>query len=237
MVEANDRIWVVAPHADDEVLGAGGVLSRAAKLGAEIHILYASVAGYVPLRGGSSARHEDRRAEADRVLRRLGVAGSDVFPGGNDRHLRFDTVAQHDLVRWLEVDSCSSLAATRPTLLLIPAVAHPHQDHRALHLAALTAARENGALTGGVRRVLSYEVPCAGPSPAGRFSPTVYVQLAEAEVAAKEELFALYASQVSTVPGGRESGAIRILAAGRGLEAGCPYAEAFELLRATHRLP
>ena len=37
---------VVAPHADDEVLGAGGLVALAQIRGWRVHVLYATVAGY-----------------------------------------------------------------------------------------------------------------------------------------------------------------------------------------------
>ena len=39
-ITANDRIVVVAPHPDDEILGAGGLIQQACAVGAEVHIIY-----------------------------------------------------------------------------------------------------------------------------------------------------------------------------------------------------
>src|SRR6266404_1752914 len=39
-ITANDRIIVVAPHPDDEVLGAGGLIQQACAAGAEVHVIY-----------------------------------------------------------------------------------------------------------------------------------------------------------------------------------------------------
>src|SRR5271168_3886131 len=39
-ITANDRIIVVAPHPDDEVLGAGGLIQQACAVGAEVHVIY-----------------------------------------------------------------------------------------------------------------------------------------------------------------------------------------------------
>jgi len=38
-ITANDRIIVVAPHPDDEILGAGGLIQQACAVGAEVHDL------------------------------------------------------------------------------------------------------------------------------------------------------------------------------------------------------
>ncbi|HUJ10072.1 MAG TPA: PIG-L family deacetylase [Verrucomicrobiae bacterium] len=39
-ITAGDRIVVVAPHPDDDVLGAGGLIQQAQKTGAAVHIIY-----------------------------------------------------------------------------------------------------------------------------------------------------------------------------------------------------
>jgi LmbE family N-acetylglucosaminyl deacetylase len=39
-ITPDDRIVVVAPHPDDEVLGAGGLIQQACAVGAEVHVIY-----------------------------------------------------------------------------------------------------------------------------------------------------------------------------------------------------
>jgi LmbE family N-acetylglucosaminyl deacetylase len=39
-ITSRDRIVVVAPHPDDEVLGAGGIIQQACAVGAEVHVIY-----------------------------------------------------------------------------------------------------------------------------------------------------------------------------------------------------
>ena len=39
-ITSQDRIVVVAPHPDDEVLGAGGLIQQACTAGAEVHVIY-----------------------------------------------------------------------------------------------------------------------------------------------------------------------------------------------------
>src|SRR5258708_6283706 len=39
-ITVDDRIVVVAPHPDDEVLGAGGLIQQARAVGAEVHVIY-----------------------------------------------------------------------------------------------------------------------------------------------------------------------------------------------------
>ena len=41
-----NSLCIVVPHSDDEILGAGGTISRATKHGIEVHILF--VSGHLP---------------------------------------------------------------------------------------------------------------------------------------------------------------------------------------------
>ena len=42
----NRHLLVVAPHADDEVLGAGGLILRARREGWEVTVLFMTIAGF-----------------------------------------------------------------------------------------------------------------------------------------------------------------------------------------------
>jgi len=95
-VETAGPYLVIAPHQDDEAIGAGGTLLLAARAGAEIHVLFATD-GAQPLGGQTPASMVEMRSkEADEVCRRLGatrhdlgIANLDPRPGpGQIRALR-----------------------------------------------------------------------------------------------------------------------------------------------------
>lgn len=40
LLTPKDRVLVMAPHPDDEVLGCGGIIQRAVKMGLPVHVLF-----------------------------------------------------------------------------------------------------------------------------------------------------------------------------------------------------
>jgi N-acetylglucosamine malate deacetylase 1 len=219
---------VVAPHADDEVLGAGGLMALAQIRGWRVHVLYATVAGYRSMERGELSVTHQRRAEVEAALGVLGVSGYDVLFEGEEHHLRLDTVPQTELIGFVE----RGLAATRPAIALFPTPRHFHQDHRAVATACMAALRP--APDGErpfVRAVLAYGHPGAGWSSEGAtFSPSVFVDIGtvlERKLAALE----CYTSQLCAPPHPRSLPAVRDACAVWGSLAGVRHAEAFECLR------
>src|SRR5262245_20911496 len=231
-----DRLWVLAAHADDEVLGCGGLLAQAKSVGASIHVLYATCSGYRAGRVGRDSTTAERESELLQLQQAVGTTGHDVFRRGSDVHLRLDTVPSADLIDWLERSSPCALQQVNPTVLLIPSARDAHQDHRALGLAARSALRTTNMPARDRVVVLNYEVPGGGIVEPPVFTPNFYVELSEAQLEQKITFFRCYASQLASPPSGRNLEAIGALAAFRGLEVGVPRAEAYELVRELHRL-
>lgn len=182
---------VLAPHADDELLGCGGLLAQLVAAGAAVRVLFLTDGG-----GGAEAVDDReayrrrRRAEARAVAERMGFAGTErlAIPDGA-------------LAGRLEEAAAAirrALVAFRPALLLVPAPTEASADHRAA-FAALHR------LLGGVRpdagggdpeplaevaaglEILVYEINRPG-------WPDLLVDVG-AEVPLLGEAMALYASQ------------------------------------------
>ncbi len=139
------RVVLFAPHPDDEVLGAGGMLAFHARRGDEVRVIVATdgAAG-----AATAAEREALRAKREDESRRaaavLGV--SDV------RFLALEDGAlgsRPDLVAKLS----SELESFGPELVYAPSPFEYHPDHRAL-CSSLCAALANGAK----RRVFFYGV-------------------------------------------------------------------------------
>ncbi|MGA1836226.1 bifunctional PIG-L family deacetylase/class I SAM-dependent methyltransferase [Herbiconiux sp. 11R-BC] len=138
-LEGVTRLVLVAAHPDDETLGAGGLLHRAAQLGLPATIVVASL---------GEASHPDSlthsRATLAQLRRRESAEASGllhpgarlVFLGLPDGGLdqRQDELAEH-LAGMLDAD----------TLVVAPWRGDRHPDHQAAALAAETAASATGA--------------------------------------------------------------------------------------------
>lgn len=144
-------LLVLAPHPDDEILGAGGLMAAHALRGAPI-----TVAVVTDGRGGGAGAGtpdelaELRRQETDEAARRIGnvaVVRFEIADGGARA-----AADLRDRIGRL-------LAATRPATFALPSPFEIHPDHRATALAGLRAAVH--AAFGG--EILCYEVGAMGP--------------------------------------------------------------------------
>ena len=134
-VWSTQRMLVVAPHPDDDVLGCGGTLASAWAAGAALRVLYvtdgsASHAGSLAF---SPARLRDvREGEAIAALAELGVPASLLrFLREPDARLARTGPAAEALAGRV----ASQVIDFAPTLVLSPWVRDAHSDHVAASLA------------------------------------------------------------------------------------------------------
>ncbi|EEW24158.1 PIG-L deacetylase family protein [Rhodobacter ferrooxidans] len=160
---AGRRLVVIAPHPDDESIGAGGLIAlwHAAGRQAEVVFLTDGAAGNPVLRDHSLSAEErnriarstarQRQSEAETALGLLGAKGR--WLDGTDGALWRDArrISQGLAAQW---QLCP------PDLLVVPFPADRHPDHAAAARIAATAA-DIAALDPGLP-VLCYEVwsPC-----------------------------------------------------------------------------
>ena len=118
---------VLAPHADDELLGCGGLLLQLLAGGAAVRILYltdgAGPVGEAADAGERAAYARRRRAEADAVCRRLGIAGCE--------HLGLPDGGLGEALDAVAAAVRRALLSQRPELLLVPSPVEASRDHRA----------------------------------------------------------------------------------------------------------
>jgi N-acetylglucosamine malate deacetylase 1 len=219
---ATKRVLVIAPHPDDEVLGAGGTVARMSAARAEV-IVAIVTKGAPPL--FAEATTANVRCEARAAHAHLGVART-VFL--DHPAARLDQVPHHELNRAL----AELVRDVAPDTLLLPFVGDIHLDHQLTFMSAMVAARPHVARFPG--RILCYETlsetnwnaPLISPS----FVPNVFVDIS-AQLEQKLEAMRLYGSQQRDFPHERSLAAIRALAMLRGSTVHRPAAEAFMLVR------
>jgi LmbE family N-acetylglucosaminyl deacetylase len=223
-----DGILVVAPHCDDETLVAGGTLARLASTGARVHVLVACCETLATDDGCCPA--DVRAAELNAACEVLGVA---------DYRIAWKDVPQAanpgayltELITLIERGPGISLAACRPRLVIIPNGTAHHQHHRAVHDAALAAARPGGA---GSRWVPSVVLGYDGPEDrswlaAGASRPLAVDITGFARV--KEKALRCYASQLRNAPHPRSPEKIAALDEAAGAVIGTLAAERFAVYR------
>jgi LmbE family N-acetylglucosaminyl deacetylase len=215
------RLVVIAPHPDDETLGAGGTIARFVEAGAEVSVLI--VSGHLPPLYPEAAFEETRR-EAEDAFRFLGV-----------KHWEFmkvpATMVHTTPVAELNSKVVKFVRAAQPEVVLIP-FPDRHIDHRIVFDSAVVATRPVGQ--NPPRMVLCYETlsethwNAPGIEPA--FVPDFHFDIS-AQMDKKIQALECYASQVKAAPS-RSVEATRALARFRGSQMGCEYAEAFKIVRA-----
>lgn len=125
------RVLCVAPHPDDEVFGAGGLLTLLAAGGSAVEVLILT-RGECASGDASAGMADVRVGESCRAAELLGLPAP-TFLDWPDRGVRYSEPLIARLV--------AALDAQRPQLLLLPALSEPHPDHQALALAGLAAAQ------------------------------------------------------------------------------------------------
>lgn len=133
-------VLVLAPHADDEVFGCGGLLSRLAEQGAYIHVI---VMTRPDDDGLAQRRHQESRLAADR----LGYAAPTLWTAKDGRLPDTQDMVEA-LNDWLE--------EADPDLILAPSPWEMHRDHRRVCEAAILACQSSTLPTEA--RLAFYEV-------------------------------------------------------------------------------
>jgi len=227
-LEQMQRVLVVAPHADDEVLGCGGLLAKVAETRGHAHVVLMSVDGFhhYGLSGGTT--FAERVAEIEAVARLLDFTWEIVYPD-QDMIEKLDTVPKRDLVDRFE----KIYNEHKPELLLLPSFVDYDQDHRRTFETAFAAARPISPKFGKwlIPTVLGYEQNKLNFAWQEQPMCPMFVDIS-AHIEKKIEAIEAYATQLRPPPHVRSLDGVRALARIRGADIGVDYAEAFQVFRA-----
>ena len=140
LVPEGHRLVVVAPHPDDEVLGAGGVLAAAAEAGYPILVVAVSDGGAShpgSTRWPPELLVPQRIAERQNAMRTLGIDSSQVLA----LHLPDGDLGTH--MHQLTSQLTDILSAT--DVVISPWQWDGHPDHEAVAAATMTASDASGS--------------------------------------------------------------------------------------------
>ena len=213
-------VAVIAPHPDDETLGAGGTIARLAESGTNVSVLI--VSGHLPPLY-NEGEFEITKKEALEAFEVLGVKRSEFLEVPA-------TMVNQVPVSNLNDSISQFLATIKPNWVLLP-FPDRHIDHRVIFDASVVACRPVGEMPPQV--VLAYEtlsethwnVPGVEPA----FTPEFFMDISR-QVEKKINALAKYKSQISNSPS-RSIDAVKSLARFRGSQNGCVYAEGFKVVR------
>lgn len=216
------KVLVIAPHPDDETLGAGGTIRKFASAGCDVTVL--TVAAHMPPLYPKEV-HETTVRESKAAQAVLGVKKS-VFLDKPAVLLGDIPVAEFNSLIFNQVK------ASAPDILLMPYYDR-HIDHRLIFEACLVAARPVGPGK-EISLVAAYETISEthwnAPHIEPNFTPNFCVDIT-GHIDAKIEAMGCFMSQLHSFPGPRSVEALKALALFRGSQAGYGYAEGFQVIR------
>lgn len=216
------KVIVIAPHPDDEVLGAGGTLLRRKAEGSVV--AWVIVTTITAESGFSDEKIKQRSVEIERVSK---LFGFDAVFELNFPTTQLDEIPMGDLV----AEFSNVFNAFEPEEVFVPHPADVHTDHGVVFNAVASCTK--WFRYPSVKRVLAYETLSEtdfGLRTEQGFRPNSFVNI-EPYLEEKLRAMDIYSSELGDFPFPRSHEAIRALATLRGAASGFKAAEAFELLR------
>lgn len=204
---------ILAAHADDETLGAGGLIQKLQKASWDVRVVVVSD-------GRISVREtvQDNRPDAIRACARLGLKHEPTFLGFPDQ--KFDTVPMAELA------NAVLALKLNPDLVVTHAATDLNLDHRiTLDMAKIAGRPKSKPVS-----LLSMEIPAVSAWNAEVFAANYFVDITH-ELDAKLGALGEYRNELQAFPHPISLEGIRTLAQYHGVQMGVPFAEAFQLLR------
>lgn len=219
-----NRIIVVAPHADDEIIGCGATIAKHIQQGDEVVIIIATNASIGAPELFSERNIQQVREEALEAHKLLGVKET-VF-------LEFPAPALNAYPEYkISLELSKVFQRFNPTHLYLPHPGDIHQDHKAIYRASLVAARPQG--TDKISKIYCYETLSETewtPMQERPFVPNHFIDVTSI-FHKKEEAMKCFKSQIKTFPHSRSLETFEALAKYRGATVGVERAEAFVVER------
>jgi LmbE family N-acetylglucosaminyl deacetylase len=202
------KVLVLAPHTDDGELGAGGTVAKLIESGAEVYYAAFSTAEQSVPEGFPK---DILKTEVKNATVRLGIP-TDHLLIYNYEVRKLNYVRQEILEELIRLRR-----QIAPDLVLLPSLNDIHQDHSTVAQEGLRAFKQ--------KTILGYELIWNNLT----FSTSCFVQLNENHIQKKCNALKAYASQQHRDYISEEF--VASLARARGVQIGCQYAEAFEVIR------
>lgn len=216
------NVLFVVAHPDDEVLGAGATIHKLVGEGHRVAVC--TMCNHAAARAN---RSDTLSTDQEKAFKIMGVekSYSADFP-----NIQMNTVPHLKLVQFIE----AAIEDWKAEAIYTHHPSDTNNDHVMTSYAAQAASRLFQRREGipSLKQFIYMEVPSSTEwsfdSPSNRFSPNMFVEVGKDGVDVKLKALAAYTGVMRPYPHPRSEEAITGLAAYRGVQAGCNYAEAFE---------
>ena len=216
------KVLILSPHADDEILGCGGYISKYAKQNYQINVLILTNANKGAPEIYSPEDIEKLRKEAEIANNLIGT-----------NRLFFEDLPAINLNNYpiYKITNIIDkyIKDINPEIVLIPSAKDIHDDHKIIFKASKVSMRLNKKTK--LKKILSYEVlsETEWNENEESFSPNYFVRLDRSDINKKIKAFLSYKSQVKKFPHPRSKEGIINLSKVRGSQVFMNYAEAFKV--------
>ena len=223
------NILVIGAHPDDEVIGAGGIISRHIENGDKVFIVLFSV-GHKPIQ-------PKLKEQAYKALKIFGINRNNLFWLGCKS-------GQFDLEPKLRTNAklAEIIGKVKPQIVYTHFYGDTHQDHRFVFDSTMVACRPSHQIRGiktkqnwnGVEKILCYEIP-SSTNWSGRlnesFNPTEFIEISEKNLRKKIQAYNCYKDEVRPGNHPRSVESLKTNAKYRGSSVGVELCEAFVKIR------
>ncbi|MCF2857400.1 PIG-L family deacetylase [Pseudoalteromonas sp. SMS1] len=221
------NVLVLAPHADDEILGCGATMAKHIRNGDNVYVAIMTNASVGAPELFNSTAVDLARAEAKAAHTLLGVKETVFFDLPAPQLEQYPQYKIATLINTL-------IKEKGIDILYIPHKGDLHLDHGVIYNAALVAARPVPGQS--VTHIYSYETlsetEWGHPTPEAVFVPRFFNKVSDADFNQKIKAMGCFESQLKPFPNSRSIQAIEHLAGLRGCYVGARYAESFDVIRA-----
>lgn len=218
------NILIVVAHPDDEVLGAGATIHKLSKNGSSVGLCVMSKNASARANRSSILGADEEKATAILGVKKAYHAD---FP-----NIKMNTVPHLELVQYIE----NCIADFQAEAIITHHPSDTNNDHVMTSYAVQAASRLFQRRDGipALKQLMYMEVPSSTEwsfdSSSNRFSPNYFVEIGQEGISVKIKALRAYKDVMRPYPHPRSAEAIKGLAAYRGVQAGCFYAEAFECI-------
>lgn len=213
---------IVVAHPDDEVLGAGATIHKLINEGNNVAVSI--------MVSKASARKDLSITLFDDEAKAMSIIGIDKVYHADFPNIKMNTVPHLEIVQFIE----SCIEDWKAEAIITHHPSDVNIDHQETSKAAIAACRLFQRTSGipSLRMFAYMEVPSSTEwslnVAENRFHPNLFLEVGKIGVDKKIEALKAYKGVMKSYPHPRSVEALTGLAAFRGAQAGCDYAEAFE---------
>ena len=214
------NVLIIAPHADDEILGVGGTISKYINKNYDIYVLILTNANIGAPELFSKKDIINIRNEALKSHNYLGVKKTIFadFPAP-----KLDQYPSYEISNYVN----NVLVKLKPQILFLPFPNDIHVDHKITYQSSMVAARPINSFI--IKKILLYEVLSETnytPHMNIKFNPNYFENITDT-INLKIKAMSYYKSQLKKYPNSRSLDMIKYLARYRGSFINVKYAESF----------